>query len=885
MHIIDTSIVAFYLIATLVIGVYYGRQNKNLKDFAVGDRNFSTTLIFTSIFATFTGSNTILGWSQRIYTTGMIFAILTFGYGSYKLLVVRYIVPRLYQFKNCITVGDILSTRYGKFGRFFGGFFAFTKCAVSISGQITGLGLVITYFFNVDKYYSTALVTLVVILYSSYGGIKSVALTDLIQFLILIVAIPVVAAFTVYYAGGYEVVVEKALFSPSYSDKQTYTILSLFVLAIFSSFNPIILQRLLMSANLKNVGTAFKLSAFVNVPFMFIIALMAGGAYVLNDSGLDSKYATLYAIGKTLPIGLKGFVVAGLLAVMMSTIDSFINTASVIFTRDVYGTFFKNVNSTRVSLRIAQLTSLIVGVSAYIISMFFNNIFDVYLFSLVFWVPVILMPLYGVVFRYYSSQRTFILSGIVGLITFFGATQFFTIKPLCLISASAASALVFFHRGILNALLRIPTLSVSSLFLRNVGSFKKIFCLEVKKRKNNYLSFRHLEEVQMGFSIAAFLCFFAPYFVSFSTSVTVNIVRGLSTLLSLIYLLKTFYPFRWQQKLLENTHFFYFFCGIFAPILLYLLDPSQGALIVAVMFVVSSALIFSVQAFMASLMFTALVVWALPADSFFWETHEAMRGPFLVSAVLVLFFSGTFGVFARRGIQKRFNSLNALASGIAHELRTPLASVQLSSLKAEKELEEGKTVQVQEGLKKIQKIVKNTNETINISLYGLRMGAINTPLVPLKIKECLQHCVDIYPFDKKERALISTDFKLPEGLTVLGNDLLLKAILHNLIKNALEAIAEKGEDKKAEIKISAYKNQAHQVEVTVYDTGTGIPYALVSRIFDEQVTTKRNGSGIGLSFSHNAALYMYGDLYCYSEPGKWTEFVLKLPVSEREAEE
>lgn len=874
MHVIDISIVAFYLIATLVMGFYYGQKTKDLKEFAVGQRNFSTTIIFTSIFATFTGSNNILGWSQRVYTTGMIFVILTFGYGTYKLLVVRYIVPRLQAFRECITVGDILAKHYGRFGRFIGGFLGFTKCAMSISGQITGLGLVITYFFDVDKYYSTGIVTLVVIFYSSYGGIKSVALTDFVQFLILIVAIPLVAAYTVYYAGGYEVVMEKALFSPNFSTKDTYTILALFVLSIFSSFNPIILQRLLMSSNLKNAGTAFKLSAFANVPFAFIIALMAGGAYVLNDSDLPPKYAALYAIGKTLPVGLKGFVVAGLLAIMMSTIDSFINTASVLFTRDMYGAFTKNTLSSKGALRVAQFTSVTVGTAAYIISMFFENIFDVYLFSLTFWVPVILMPLYGVVFKYYTSRFVFALAGLSGLATFWLMTSGSFMRPVCLIVASAVSALVFYHRGLIQFFATLPTV----LEKRIQRLFKKSCSLlsqtgnQAKKAETPQFLLRELPEVQMGFAIAAFMCFFSAYFVSFSTDIIVNIVRFISTAMGLVYLVRMFFPIRTQHFLMRHAALFYIFCGIFGPVLLYLFEPSQGSLIVAALFFLSSALLFSVRTLLLSLGITVLV--ALIFSSHI--PHDDVS--FFIPATLTLFFAGSFGAFARKGIQSRFNTLNALACGIAHELRTPLASIHLNTLNAQKMLEAQETAQAKEILGQIQTTAVNATETMNLSLYGLKTTLMQASLTPLKLKETVIQLIDAYPFSADQKEVLTVNLEIDSVVTVQGNTLLLKAILHNLIKNALESLAEKGLSETSKITLTVSMKDGHQVEIRVHDTGVGIPHAISTKVFDEQLSTKPKGSGIGLSFSYNAAQYMYGDLYCYSEPGQWAEFILRLPI-------
>ncbi len=880
---LDFIIIGLYLAFTLGIGIYYGRHTKNLKDFAVGNRNFSITILFTSIFATFTGSNTILGFSERMYSIGMVFGLIILCYSTYKVIVATYIVPRFSQFKNCLTVGDVLATRYGKFGQTMGGIFSFIKCAGTVAAQIKGLSLVIAYFFHVNDVYSTGVVTFIVIAYTSYGGIRSVSFTDFMQFLLLIVVIPLVCAFLLYEAGGYVAVTQKIFVAPDFSETNVYFLLSVFVIAFYTDFTPPLVQRLLMSDNLKKISSSLKISAAVNIPFVFIVALMAGAAYVLNSTHVEPKFAALSAIDNTLPVGIKGLVVAGLLAVIMSTIDSMLNTASIVFTRDIYTLFSKKKPSSSKSLlRIAQLSSLIIGVSGFFIALYMDTVFNAYLFSLGPWVAVILMPLYGVIFNYHTSKERFILAGIFSVVTLLVAKYGLNlIGGVPIILSTLVSAGMIFYEKLVELFTRLPGFILKT-FMPRLNQLAA-FCVSVirpqqKQGLGNYDSIRRLEGVLNGFSVAAFMCFFAGYFVSFSLEPKLNAVRLIGSLLSIVYLVRLFYPIRWKQQLTRYSHFFYFYCGIFGPLWMYWLMPNLGNLTVLILFISAAALLFSVRGFVLSLVFTCCTL-ALFSGSMPWETHLSLWSDIAIPAVITLFFVVTFVFAARTSIQRYLQTLYTLSSSMSHELKTPLASIFLLTEKAKQDMDLTEDSPMKEYLEKVTAITKKTQETMAISLSGLRFGgALQAPLEPISIKPLLETVIERYPFQPREKKVFQADIQIKPTVCVLGNEILLKAAVDNLLKNAFEALAEKVEPVDPVVKLSAHVTQAGFLEIVVYDTGIGIPYDMTTKIFDPSISTKTYGSGIGLPFTYNVALYMFGDLFCASKPGHWTDFTLKLPL-------
>ncbi len=176
-----------------------------------------------------------------------------------------------------------------------------------------------------------------------------------------------------------------------------------------------------------------------------------------------------------------------------------------------------------------------------------------------------------------------------------------------------------------------------------------------------------------------------------------------------------------------------------------------------------------------------------------------------------------------------------------------------------------KTIQsCKNGSERIQKIIRDLRSFANIDDSQLRysdlLQGLETTLSLLKHK--LAARIDI----KKEYA------SLPEVLCFPG---LLNQVFMNLILNAIQAIPYQGA-----ITLRARSLSAEEIEISVEDTGCGIPENIRSRIFDPFFTTKEvgEGTGLGLSVSYAIVEKHYGSLTCESEEGRGSTFVVRLPV-------
>ena len=451
MHSVDIIIILTYLFVTFFVGIYFGKGVKSLKDYAVGNRSFTVPILVATIFATMSGGNTVIGTSERLFAVGFIFLLTRLGDPIYKLLMARFVVPRMGRLSECISVGELLKDKFGLFGQILGGGSAFIKSIGSVSGQITAIAIFMNAITGLSFFVSVIISSSIVIIYASYGGIRSVVMTDVIQFSVLIIGIPVLTAISLHTAGGYEIVISKISSQHlSIPKRDIVWYGSLFVLSAIPIMNPALVQRLLITRNLKFLEKSFKVSAFTEVPFLIMITLLVGSAFVLNpDISPNNVIPTL--INTVLPIGVRGLVIAGMMAIIMSTADSFLNTASVSFMNDIFKPLYRKKLSHKSELFFVRFISVLVGLFAILSALYFKNIFNIYMAFLNVWIPVVVVPIYAVIFDYQCNKKDLILGAISGIASWlcwkFFVEDFIPVHPLLI--SLICNFIVFFRKGIL----------------------------------------------------------------------------------------------------------------------------------------------------------------------------------------------------------------------------------------------------------------------------------------------------------------------------------------------------------------------------------------------------------------------------------------------------
>lgn len=178
----------------------------------------------------------------------------------------------------------------------------------------------------------------------------------------------------------------------------------------------------------------------------------------------------------------------------------------------------------------------------------------------------------------------------------------------------------------------------------------------------------------------------------------------------------------------------------------------------------------------------------------------------------------------------------------------------------------------------IKNAIQLIDDFINVTLAELASAHKATitqltrkDLIKCSIRRIIDKTLEAYPFTESERSKIQHN--IAYDFYLMGNSILIMKMLFNLIKNALEQIALNGE---GNITISTQKNNDYNA-ISIKDTGGGAPPEVVSRLFEDYFTTKKNGTGIGLAFCKITMVSFGGDIVCHSIYGESMEFILKFP--------
>ncbi|WP_431275451.1 sodium:solute symporter family protein [Variovorax ureilyticus] len=415
------TLVVAYLLVTIAIGLYAAKRVKNTTDFAIAGRHLPLYMIVTTTFATWFGSETVLGIPAKFIEGGLNGVIEDpFGAGTCLILVGLFFAGKLYRM-TLLTISDYYRERYGRFIEIACSLIIMLSYLGWVSAQVTALGLVFNVLSGGAIGVSMGMVIGVVsiLAYTLFGGMWSVAVTDFIQMIILVLGLAVIAVFAGHMAGGAEKVVgfavSKDLFK-FWPEPTLRDMIFFFAAAITMMLGSIpqqdVFQRV-MSANGTRAatlgpvigGVAYILFAFVP---MFLVAsallIMPGETATLLKEDPQKVLPTL--VLEKMPFVMQVFFFGALLSAIKSTASATLLAPSVTFTENIWRQF-RPAGTDHSNLMTMRLTVLVfsVCVLAYAIRMQGTPIYE--LVSGAYQVPLVgaFVPLVcGLYWRRASTQ-------------------------------------------------------------------------------------------------------------------------------------------------------------------------------------------------------------------------------------------------------------------------------------------------------------------------------------------------------------------------------------------------------------------------------------------------------------------------------------------------
>lgn len=414
---LDLGIVSLYLLAIVILGLTAGRGIRSLRHFAVANRSFGSFIVFATLSASFIGGGFTLGNAGKVYALGIFNIFALWGFGLKEILVACLLAPRMRRFPNAMSVGDIMESAFGTPAKVLTGVFGLFLCLAIVGAQVGAMGVVFSVFLNMNPLLGIFIGCGMLIVYSAFGGIRAVVFTDIVQFTVLVIGMPLVLVFGVIAAGGVGAVAEAvpADHLAVFGNIGWLAFGSLFLTFVLGeALVPPYMQRLMIGDPAKVArGTLY--SGLLSFPFLAITGCIGLVALALAPDLENTNQAIPYVVASVVPIGLKGLVVAGIISVVMSSADSFLNSAAVAFCHDIVQPLRKKPLSQKAALLLARIATVVVGLLAIIIAVRIEGLLDILIYAYNFWAPVILIPLIAAFFGMRGSWKILFLAAAAGI--------------------------------------------------------------------------------------------------------------------------------------------------------------------------------------------------------------------------------------------------------------------------------------------------------------------------------------------------------------------------------------------------------------------------------------------------------------------------------------
>ena len=412
----DYAIVILYFIICLIVGFKKRTNITNIRDFGVGDRDYTNLVLLTTIVATDIGASSSIGVIQAVYKYGIMYAVAQL-FVVLSWYAASIIFPKgIYKFSKCISFPDIIDTLYGRHAKYIAASLSILMTISIIAAQISGIGLIFKYLLGLNYYFGVAIGVGVILVYSIAGGIKAVTWTDYFQFFVLVVAIPLSYSVVYKQVGGLLPIFKVK--ASSFQDDigliaEPSFIIGILLYKSLPGVNIAFMQRVLMADSYIQLKSVLKNVALISFLFSIILCAIALSLRTLLKESNEESVFFLY-IAQFIPTGIKGIVIAGLLAIIMSSADSWLNSASTIIARNFFKDKFVNISSQN-EVTLARVSMLMICVIAFVISLYKYKITDLLFVAVNFWNPILLAPTLAGFLDIKVSRRIFYYSAVSGV--------------------------------------------------------------------------------------------------------------------------------------------------------------------------------------------------------------------------------------------------------------------------------------------------------------------------------------------------------------------------------------------------------------------------------------------------------------------------------------
>ena len=378
--IIDLVIFIAYCLLILCVGVFVARKSKNERQDSSGyflaGRGLTWWAIGASIIASNISAEQFVGMSGSGYAIGLGMATYEWIAALGLLIVAKYFIP-IFLEKKIFTMPQFLEERFDKRVKTVMAIFWLAVFVFINLTSILYLGaLTIEEVMGVPQIAGVLFLATFAGVYSIYGGLKAVALTDVIQVVFLIggglittyIALNILGEGDGVFAGfaklttvagdKFHLILDKS--HPGYKDLPGLSVIfgGLWVANLYYwGCNQYIIQRALAAKSVKEAQKGMLFAGFIKLLLPFLVVIPGIAAFAMQAPLEKPDEAYPWLLNNLLPVGIKGIAFAALTAAIVSSLSSMMNSISTIFTMDIYHSFFRPDTDEKTLVRVGRWAS------------------------------------------------------------------------------------------------------------------------------------------------------------------------------------------------------------------------------------------------------------------------------------------------------------------------------------------------------------------------------------------------------------------------------------------------------------------------------------------------------------------------------------------------
>jgi SSS family solute:Na+ symporter/sodium/proline symporter len=386
--------IVIYLTVLIMISVYRSRQVKTQDDFMVAGRKVTAIFLAGTLVCTWIGSGSLFGGAGRAFRNG--FSALWMSAGAWLgIAIVYFLAPRVRRIAQ-YTVPDLLETRYNPAARVLGTVAIIIAYLTIASYQFIGGGRLLNIIVGWDPAVGSAVTAGLVVLYTVLAGMMSIVALDIINGLLITGAVLVAAPLTLKAAGGFAGLTATlpATHFTLFGSTGIAAALGLFFPTFFLLLGESSIYQKFMSAASAKAARQAVIGMIIGVvvveTVLASVAVFGAGVFWTDPAfqptpGQFNMAATetivLEVAAKTLPLVAGIALLAGAVAIIFSTANTFLMVPSTNLARDIYQRFINPGAKQQTIVMFQRVMIAVLAVVAYVVSNFFESILDMALYA------------------------------------------------------------------------------------------------------------------------------------------------------------------------------------------------------------------------------------------------------------------------------------------------------------------------------------------------------------------------------------------------------------------------------------------------------------------------------------------------------------------------